>query len=123
MVKVMGEVKGQGHSWPRIQPMHFLLTSQSSGPEMYCHTGLAERPGGWLPELICGMHISETTGQIFSIQSYVELSRPEIVQHHGHLPTGQKLVKSGTSGVQTFQNVYHWNHWTDLLHFKFYRII
>ena len=55
--------------------------------------------------------ISETAGWIFSIQSSMELSRPEVVHHHDHLPhmgllVGQKLVKSDTTGVQTLRNAY-----------------
>ena len=34
---------------------------------------------------LCGTHISETTGWIYTIWSSMELSRPVVVQHHGHL--------------------------------------
>ena len=34
--------------------------------------------------ILCGTHISETTGWIYTIQSSMELSRPVVVQHHGH---------------------------------------
>ena len=34
---------------------------------------------------LCGTHISETTGWIYTIWSSVKLSRPVVVQHHGHL--------------------------------------
>ena len=33
----------------------------------------------------CGTHISETTRWIYTISSSMELSRPVVVQHHGHL--------------------------------------
>ena len=33
----------------------------------------------------CGTHISETAGWIYTIRSSMELSRPVVVQHHGHL--------------------------------------
>ena len=33
----------------------------------------------------CGTHISETPGWIYTIRSSMELSRPVVVQHHGHL--------------------------------------
>ena len=33
----------------------------------------------------CGNHISEITGWIYTIWSSMELSRPVVVQHHGHL--------------------------------------
>ena len=33
----------------------------------------------------CGTHISETPGWICTIRSSMELSRPVVVQHHGHL--------------------------------------
>ena len=44
---------------------------------------------------------------------------------HMGLPMGLKLVKTGTNGVQTLWNTYLWiwNHWTDLLHSKFYGIV
>ena len=34
---------------------------------------------------LCGSHISETTGWIYTILGSMELSRPVVVQHHGHL--------------------------------------
>ena len=34
---------------------------------------------------LCGTHISETPGWICTIRSFMELSRPVVVQHHGHL--------------------------------------
>ena len=34
---------------------------------------------------LCGTHISETTGWIYPILSSMELSRPVVVQRHGHL--------------------------------------
>ena len=34
---------------------------------------------------LCGTHISETPGWIYTIRSSVKLSRPVVVQHHGHL--------------------------------------
>ena len=34
---------------------------------------------------LCGTHISETAGWIYTIWSSMELSRPVVVQHHGHL--------------------------------------
>ena len=35
---------------------------------------------------LCGTHISETTGWIYPIWSSMELSRPVVVQRHGHWP-------------------------------------
>ena len=35
--------------------------------------------------ILCRTHISETAGWIYTIQSSMELSRPVVVQHHGHL--------------------------------------
>ena len=35
--------------------------------------------------ILCGTHISETAGWIYTIQSSMELSRPVVAQHHGHL--------------------------------------
>ena len=34
---------------------------------------------------LCGTHISETPGWICTIRRSMELSRPVVVQHHGHL--------------------------------------
>ena len=34
---------------------------------------------------LCGTHISETTGWIYTISSSMELSWPVVVQHHGHM--------------------------------------
>ena len=34
---------------------------------------------------LCGTHISGTPGWIYTIQSSMEMSRPVVVQHHGHL--------------------------------------
>ena len=34
---------------------------------------------------LCGTHISETTGWIYTILGSMELFRPVVVQHHGHL--------------------------------------
>ena len=35
--------------------------------------------------ILCGTHISETTAWIYTIWSSMELSRPVVMQHHGHL--------------------------------------
>ena len=35
--------------------------------------------------ILCGTHIFETAGWIYTIQSSMELSRPVVVQHQGHL--------------------------------------
>ena len=42
------------------------------------------KPGSTWPRL-CGTHISETPGWIYTIRSSMEMSRPVVVQHHGHL--------------------------------------
>ena len=34
---------------------------------------------------LCGTHISETAGWIYTFQSSMELFKPVVVQHHGHL--------------------------------------
>ena len=42
-----------------------------------------------LPQIgsrLCGMHISETVGWIYSILSFMDLPRPVAVQHHSYLP-------------------------------------
>ena len=84
---------------------------------------------------LCWMHIPEfeTAGQIYSIQSSMELSGPVVVQSHGHLlpicsrwscPWAQKVVKSGTTGVPTLRNTYLWNHWMDLhCSMVFYKLV
>ena len=35
--------------------------------------------------ILCGTHISETAGLIYTIRSSMELSKIVVVQHHGHL--------------------------------------
>ena len=35
--------------------------------------------------ILCGTHISETAGWIYTIQSSMELFGPVVMQHHGHL--------------------------------------
>ena len=37
---------------------------------------------------LCRMHISEASGQIFRIQSSLQLWRPVVVQHHAQMPIG-----------------------------------
>ena len=61
---------------------------QAEGILSYCSGGwLAGRAGGWLAgSRLCGTHISETARWIFSIRSSMELSGPEVVQRHVHLP-------------------------------------
>ena len=61
---------------------HF--TPHPSGLEGYCRQGPGGLAGGCQT---CGTHISVTAWRIFSIQSFVELSRPLVVHCHGHLPT------------------------------------
>ena len=53
----------------------------------------------------CGMYIIETTAQIFSIWSSLELSWPGVVQRHGN------------------QNTCLWNSSTDFLSSKFYGVV
>ena len=76
---------------PKINRCHrcvlHVSTPQPSGLKGYCHHGLGrrvgDRAGGCLN---CGIHISVTAGQICSIQSFVELSRPVAVHCYGYLP-------------------------------------
>ena len=42
---------------------------------------------------------------------------------HMVLPMGQKVVKSGTTGVLTLRNAYLWNHWMGLHRSEFYGIV
>ena len=44
------------------------------------------RRWGWAAARLCRAHISETTAQIYSIQSPLELSRPAVGQRHSNLP-------------------------------------
>ena len=60
---------------------HF--TPQPCGLEGYCRQGPGGLAGGCQT---CGTHISVTAWRIFSIRSFVELSRPLVVHCHGHLP-------------------------------------
>ena len=46
------------------------------GPQTSCQISTWAR--------LCGTHISDTAGWIYTAWSFVELSRPVVVQHHGH---------------------------------------
>ena len=59
-----------------------IFTPQPSGLEGYYRAN----PGGRAASRLCETHISETAGRIFSVWSSMELSRPVVVQRHGHLP-------------------------------------
>ena len=56
-----------------------------------------------LPQIgsrLCGSYTSETAGWIYPIESFMDLSRPVVVQRHSYLPICtilQKLVKSGST--------------------------
>ena len=73
-----------------------------------------------------GIHISETTGRIFSVQSSNELSRHCAMLRsfanlpHTSLPMGQKLVKFGS---RLWEISYLWNCWYKSVHSKFYGIV
>ena len=104
-------------------------------PSAFPAGGVLSYPFGWVARQASGSwlyetHICEITWWIFFVQRFVELSKPQVVQCHGHanlrhmdLPMGQKIIKSGTSGVQTLWNSYLWTCWMDLLHWKFYGIL
>ena len=62
--------------WSKLEQGVYLFSPQPSVLEEYCHTG----KGGRAAARLCGTYISETTGWIS-----MELSRPQVVQHHGHL--------------------------------------
>ena len=63
---------------------------------VHCHSYLPIAPHGFAhqPKIVksgstwarlCGTHIFGTAGWIYTIQSSMELSRPIVVQHQGHL--------------------------------------
>ena len=52
----------------------------------YWSGGILHRVDGWAAARLCRRHICGTAGWIFSIQSSMELSRPEVVLRHDHLP-------------------------------------
>ena len=47
---------------------------------------------------LCGTHISETPGWICTIRSSMELSRPVVVQHHGHYTPRTTKLLGGYTG-------------------------
>ena len=109
-----------------------LFTPQPSGLEGYCRHG----PGGLADSRAvgcqtCGTHISVTAWRIFSVRSFVELSRSVVVHCYGKLPTcpiwacpwAKKLVKFATNWVQTMRNAYLWIHWMDLSQLKFHGLV
>ena len=75
-----------------------------------------------------GTHICEIAGGVFPIQSYVQLTRPVVVQHYGHLPIS--LIWASHM-PKTCQIWYHWlsrthiseTQWMDLLQSKFFGIV
>ena len=76
----------QGSHYSRLIPYttaQCLLTPQPSRLEVYCRHGPGGRSGGCQT---CGTHFSVTACRIFSVPSSVELSRPAVVAHYGHLP-------------------------------------
>ena len=54
------------------------FTAKSSGLAGYCRTGLVGRAA----VRVCGTHICQTMGRIFSVRGSMELIRPEVVQRH-----------------------------------------
>ena len=93
------------------------------GLEGYCRTASDGRSAGGCSRYI-GRHISESTGQIFSIWNPLNLCTPVVLHHQCHLPScligacpWAKICR-----VLTLPNAYLWNRRTDFLDFKFYRI-
>ena len=62
----------QGHSYLPICPI-------------WAYPWAKNKKSGSTWARLCGTHISETTGWIPTIWGSIELSRPVVVQHHGHL--------------------------------------
>ena len=60
--------------------------------------------GGWQ---ICGTYISETAGQMYTLRSSMELSKPIVVQHYG--PMALTLNFQG----QMLKKLYHRNRRAD----------
>ena len=108
------------HSWP------LTLMGWVSWP-LYIFVFLASFSALWWPNIWPKI----TAWRIFSIRSFVELSRPLVVHCCGHylphmgLPMGQKLVKFATNWVQTLRIAYLWNRWIimDVPHLKFHGLV
>ena len=63
---------------------HFYPSALRAGGVLSSRSGSAGGLAGGCQT--CGTHISVTDWRIFSIRSFVELSRPLVVHCHGHLP-------------------------------------
>ena len=62
---------------------------------------------------LCGPHISETTGWIYTIWSFMGLSRPVVVQHHGHLTLTFGFSRSNLENAvsQELKGRLTWHEW------------
>ena len=111
---------------------------------VHCHGHLPKWPiwtcpwaKNWsnLPQIgsrLCRTHISETAEWIYPIWSFMDLSKPVVVQRHTFFficpfaPCGlahkPKTCQIRQPLGQTLRNQYLWNHWMDLYHLKFYGI-
>ena len=80
---------------------------------------------------LCGTHISETTGWIYPIWSFMDLSGPVVVQRHSYLPIcpiwaclwAKNLSNQAALRPHFAEPIYLWNPWMDLYHSKFYGIV
>ena len=75
----------------------------------------------------CGTHIFVTAWRIFSIRSFVELSRPLVVHCHGHLPICPIWAFPWAKNLSNFPQIgsrlcgshISWNRWMDVPRLKF----
>ena len=70
---------------------------------------------------LCGSHISDTTGRIYSVWSSMDLPRFVVVQRHGNLPMWPRWACPWS--LPLGWNAYLWNRWTDFLRSKFCGIV
>ena len=105
---------------PNLKP---IFTPQPSVLEGYCCHGLGGRAGGLAGGCqTCRTHIFVTAWRIFSIRSFVELSRPLVVHCHGRLPIcpiwafpwAKNLSNLPQIGSRLCGSHISWNRWMDV---------
>ena len=108
---------------------HFYPSALRAGGVLLSRSGRADGRAGGLAGgcQTCGTHIFVTAWRIFSIRSFVELSRPLVVHCHGHLPIcpiwafqwAKNLSNLPQIGSRLWGSHISWNRWMDVPRLKF----